>query len=123
MRTLFRKLLASTALLTLLLAMGPAHAQWQQVVSAHIELGVRSKFGEEPYTALFTVKRQERSKKATEVVYTASINVEADEFGKVVFPDDFRDKGGQQASPPEGTYTWTCTVEGEVVLSGKFVMP
>ena len=100
---------------------------WQTTHGADFvrTLAVRNKMAERDYTAEFIVYDTGHKK-----TYTATIEVEADDFPEVLFPYDFRQVDGSEVwglkgvdddpDTKEGNYIWNCIVEGEVVLSGSF---
>ncbi|MEE2694487.1 MAG: hypothetical protein VX884_03280 [Pseudomonadota bacterium] len=100
---------------------------WQTTYGVDLvrTLAVRNKMAERDYTAEFIVYDTGHKK-----TYTATIEVETDDFPKVLFPYDFRQTDGSgvwglkdvddDPDRKEGNYIWNCIVEGEVVLSGPF---
>ena len=85
-------------------------ALWQQSETLSIQLGVRDKNAlSESYTAVFSAENKEFG-----IVYEAKIKVAKDDWGFVLFPQDF---------PPgvkDGNYIWKCTVNGKKISSGTF---
>ncbi len=85
---------------------------WQGSVSPCVRLGVRDKFGElGSYTAVFAVTAPDGR------VYNATKNVKGNDFGYVLFPEDF----GASWSRP-GAYSYSCKVNGSVSYQGKFIV-
>lgn len=81
---------------------------WQQSASAEVELGVRDKYGETPFSAEFVVVGPEGRRE------TKTITVEGGAFGFVRYPGDFE---GYLAP---GAYRWSARVGGKVVADGRF---
>lgn len=82
---------------------------WQQSMSPSLELGVRDKYGETPYTAEFVVTDPKG------VSTRHKVEVGAGEFGFARFPDDF-----ENGMLMTGKYRWQALVDGKVVTQGKF---
>lgn len=93
----------------------PLQVQWQSSEHPSVRLAVRDKGGElGRYEATFVVTEHPSGKK-----FDKTITVEGDNFGSVTFPEDFSDFSN---SYYRKRYTWTCTVNGEVVLRGRFIL-
>lgn len=89
---------------------------WQKSEAINVKLGVRHKSGYlKEYKALFVAK----DKLGKE--YKAEISVLDDNFGYVIFPDDF--DFGLSGRKPSGNYSWKCFVNDKVVADGKFNWP
>ena len=82
---------------------------WQQSQSPSLELGIRDKYGETPYTVEFLVTDPKG------VVSSRKVEVEAGKFGFARFPEDF-----DKALLISGKYRWQAKVDGKVVRKGKF---
>ena len=99
----------SILFLILLTCALPTIAQtWQQSASPQVKLGIRDKWGEKTYVAEFVVVLPGGK------TQSAKIQVVADEFGSVNYPNDF---GGYMAP---GKYTWKARVSGRDVITGQF---
>jgi hypothetical protein len=102
------------ALLLLTPHVTPAQTRpiWQVDEGASIKLGVRDKFSVlGRYSATFIVTAPNGKK------FYKSIDVEGDQWGDVVYPDDFKQSRTVATS---GLHTWECVVNGEIALRGKF---
>ena len=87
----------------------PSEATWQYSQSPTVQLGVRDKMGDlGSYTAVFVVTDPEGTE------HRLKKDITGDDFGYVIFPDDFSVNAG------EGEYVWKATVEDFVVNEGKF---
>lgn len=89
--------------------------QWQWSESPSVRIGVRDKNDDlGGYEAAFVVTAARTGKQ-----WRKTIKVEGDHFGYLNFPDDF-------AAFDWATHTtrfdWTCTVNGKVVVKGKFLL-
>jgi hypothetical protein len=74
-----------------------------------VKLGIRDKYGSlGKFKAVFIVSAPDGSQ------HEASVSVEQDKWGYVLFPDDFE----TWAKP--GPYSWKCLVDSRQVLSGRF---
>lgn len=85
-------------------------AVWQYSAAPVVKLGVRNKEGRrtERFTAVCVVSAPDDKQ------YRAQTEVVGDNWGYVVFPDDFP----TWAKP--GPYTWQCLVDGKQVADGGF---
>ena len=88
---------------------------WQWSEAPSVRLGVRDKNDDlHGYEANFVVTAARTGRQ-----WRKSIKVEGDNFGYLDFPDDF-------AAFDWATHTtrfdWTCTVNGKVVVKGKFLL-
>ena len=114
-----RRLCAALFVLTLAAAGAAApvrrQVHWQWSESPSVRVGVRDKNDDlHGYEATFVVTAERTGKR-----WERKIKVEGDNFGYLNFPDDF-------AAFDWATHTtrfdWTCTVNGRVVVKGKFLL-
>ena len=86
----------------------------QQMLSVrHKMIGVK----ERPYKATFVVQNTENKN-----TYYSDLIVEGSNWGRVIFPDDFKNLDGSKLSfySDDGNFIWNCIVEDEVVIDGEF---
>ena len=86
----------------------------QQMLSVrHKMIGLK----ERPYKATFVVQNTENKN-----TYYSDLIVEGSNWGRVIFPDDFKNLDGSKLSfySDDGNFIWNCIVEDEVVIDGKF---
>ena len=86
----------------------------QQMLSVrHKMIGVK----ERPYKATFVVHNTDN-----EETYYSDLIVEGSNWGRVIFPDDFKNLDGSRLSfySDDGNFIWNCIVEDEVVIDGEF---
>ena len=86
----------------------------QQMLSVrHKMIGVK----ERPYKATFVVHNTDN-----EETYYSDLIVEGSNWGRVIFPDDFKNLDGSKLSfySDDGNFIWNCIVEDEVVIDGEF---
>ena len=86
----------------------------QQMLSVrHKMIGVK----ERPYKATFVVHNTDN-----EETYYSDLIVEGSNWGRVIFPDDFKNLDGSKLSfySDSGNFIWNCIVEGDVVIDGEF---
>ena len=86
----------------------------QQMLSVrHKMIGVK----ERPYKAKFVVHNTDN-----EETYYSDLIVEGSNWGRVIFPDDFKNLDGSKLSfySDGGNFIWNCIVEGDVVIDGEF---
>ena len=69
------------------------------------------------YQAKFIVHNADHNE-----TYYSEITVVNDEFGKVIFPDDFKYLNGSELFYYRngGNFIWNCIVDGDVVIDGSF---
>ena len=110
------KRLVTTTLLIAVLVTSTAAQQkptWQSSEHHEITLRVRDKYAVlGTYSAQFTITTP-RGKK-----YFASVEVQGDDWGEVVYPRDFNKPGD---GDDVGLFAYECTVRGKIVLRGNFV--
>ena len=83
---------------------------WQSSQEPVVEVGVRNKNGNrDKYTAVWIVSEPDGVRRGS------TATVERDNWGYVLYPDDFR----IYAKP--GRYSWECLVDGRQVAAGFFV--
>ncbi len=90
---------------------GPSsNAIWQYSVEPVVKLGIRNKEGRssDRFTVVCVVNAPDDKQ------YGAQKNVVGDNWGDMLFPDDFR------TSAKPGPYTWKCLVNGKEVADGGF---
>jgi hypothetical protein len=112
------------ALLLLALAAGAGGAaaaapgrqiQWQWSESPQVRLGVRDKNDDlHGYEATFVVTAERTGKR-----WRQTVKVEGDNFGYLDFPEDF---AAYDWATNATRFNWTCTVNGKVVVRGRFVL-
>ena len=86
----------------------------QQMLSVrHKMIGVK----ERPYKATFVVHNTDN-----EETYYSDLIVKGSNWGRVIFPDDFKNLDGSKLSfySDGGNFIWNCIVEGDVVIDGEF---
>ena len=86
----------------------------QQILSVrHKMIGVK----ERPYKATFVVQNTENKN-----TYYSDLIVEGSNWGRVIFPDNFKNLDGSKLSfySDYGNFIWNCIVEDEVVIDGEF---
>ena len=89
------------------------HWQWSEAPS--VRIGVRDKNGDlHGYEANFVVTAARTGRQ-----WRKSIKVEGDNFGYLNFPDDF---AAYDWATHTTRFDWTCTVNGKVVVKGKFLL-
>ena len=89
------------------------HWQWSEAPS--VRLGVRDKNDDlKGFEANFVVTAARTGKQ-----WRKTVKVEGDHFGYVNFPDDF---AAFDWAAHATRFDWACTVNGKVVVKGKFVM-
>ncbi len=89
------------------------HWQWSEAPS--VRLGVRDKNDDlHGFEATFVVTSERTGKK-----WQTKIKVEGDNFGYVNFPEDF---AAFDWATNATRFSWTCTVNGKVVVKGKFLL-
>ena len=89
------------------------HWQWSE--SPSVRLGVRDKNDDlKGYEADFVVTAVRTGKQ-----WRAKVRVEGDNFGYVNFPDDF---AAYDWATHATRFDWTCTVNGRVVVKGRFAL-
>jgi hypothetical protein len=89
--------------------------QWQWSESPSVRIGVRDKNDDlKGYEATFVVTSERTGKR-----WERKIKVEGDNFGYLNFPDEFAAFDWATHAP---RFRWTCTVGGEVVVKGRFVL-
>lgn len=90
-------------------------AQWQWSEAPSVRLGVRDKNDDlHGYEAHFVVTAARTGKQ-----WRKSVKIEGDNFGYLNFPDDFAAYEWATQAP---RFDWTCTVNGKVVVKGKFLL-
>ena len=88
---------------------------WQWSEAPSVRIGVRDKNGDlGGYEATFVVTAERTGKK-----WQQKIKVEGDDFGYLNFPDDF---AAYEWATHATRFNWTCTVNGRVVVKGKFLL-
>jgi hypothetical protein len=89
--------------------------QWQWSEAPSVRLGVRDKNDDlHGYEASFVVTAARTGKQ-----WRQKVKVEGDNFGYLNFPDDF---AAYEWATNVPRFDWTCTVNGKVVVKGKFVL-
>jgi hypothetical protein len=89
------------------------HWQWSE--SPSVRIGVRDKNDDlHGYEASFVVTAERTGKQ-----WRQKIKVEGDNFGYLNFPDDF---AAFDWATHATRFSWTCTVDGKVVVKGKFAL-
>lgn len=89
------------------------HWQWSEAPS--VRLGVRDKNDDlHGYEATFVVTAARTGKQ-----WRQKVKVEGDNFGYLNFPDDF---AAFDWATHATRFDWTCTVNGKVVVKGKFLL-
>ena len=89
--------------------------QWQWSEAPSMRLGVRDKNDDlHGYEADFVVTAVRTGKQ-----WRKTTRVEGDNFGYLNFPDDF---AAYDWATHATRFDWACTVNGKVVVKGKFVM-
>lgn len=89
--------------------------QWQWSEAPSVRIGVRDKNDDlHGYEASFVVAAARTGK-----VWRKSVKVEGDNFGYLNFPDDFAAFDWATNAPH---FYWTCTVNGKVVVKGRFML-
>jgi hypothetical protein len=89
------------------------HWQWSE--SPSVRLGVRDKNDDlNGFEAHFVVTSERTGKQ-----WRKSIRVEGDNFGYLNFPDEFAAFEWATHAP---RFDWACTVNGKVVVKGKFLL-
>ena len=89
--------------------------QWQWSESPSVRVGVRDKNDDlHGYEATFVVTAARTGKQ-----WRQTVKVEGDNFGYLNFPDDFAAFDWATHAP---RFDWTCTVNGKVVVKGKFLL-
>ncbi len=89
------------------------HWQWSEAPS--VRIGVRDKNDDlHGYEATFVVTAVRTGKQ-----WRQKVKVEGDNFGYLNFPDDF---AAFDWATNATRFDWTCTVNGKVVVKGKFVL-
>ena len=86
----------------------------QQMLSVrHKMIGVK----ERPYKAKFVVHNMDN-----EETYYSDLIVKGSNWGRVIFPDDFKNLDGSKLYfySDGGNFIWNCIVEGDVVIDGEF---
>lgn len=120
-------LLGTLALLLLLGAAAPAHAQtWMVSTTAQIKLGVLDKYGQlGSYTATFVVHNERTGKD----YFLVKEMIKGQSGVDVLFPTEpsdpeyFKAETGEAANAIPGRYTWECRVKGTKAVGGKFTFP
>jgi hypothetical protein len=80
-----------------------------------VRVGVRDKNDDlHGYEATFVVTAARTGKQ-----WRQTVKVEGDNFGYLNFPDDFAAFEWATHAP---RFDWTCTVNGKVVVKGKFLL-
>jgi hypothetical protein len=89
------------------------HWQWSE--SPSVRIGVRDKNDDlHGYEATFVVTAARTGKQ-----WRQTVKVEGDNFGYLNFPDEFAAFDWATHAP---RFNWTCTVNGKVVVKGKFML-
>jgi hypothetical protein len=89
--------------------------QWQWSESPSVRIGVRDKNDDlHGYEATFVVTAERTGKR-----WEQKVKVEGDHFGYLNFPDDF---AAFDWATHATRFNWTCTVNGKVVVKGKFAL-
>jgi hypothetical protein len=89
------------------------HWQWSEAPS--VRIGVRDKNDDlHGYEASFVVTAARTGKQ-----WRKTVKVEGDNFGYLNFPDDFAAFEWATHAP---RFDWACTVNGKVVVKGKFML-
>ena len=101
-----------------------ADNQWQSSMGGSKQmLSVRHKMlgADREYKAEFIVYNKD-----TEEAYFSDILVNTDNWGRVLFPDDFKKSDGSTIYSIRvgekfgGNFIWNCLVEGDIVVGGTF---
>jgi hypothetical protein len=88
---------------------------WQWSEAPSVRIGVRDKNDDlHGYEANFVVTAERTGKQ-----WRQKIKVEGDNFGYLNFPDDF---AAYDWATHATRFSWTCTVNGKVVVKGKFAL-
>ena len=112
--TLISMLAAALGVLVVAGSEAAPAVSWQESVSPSYRIGIRDKFGDlGQYDATFIVSDGKHD-------WTKTIHVRNDDWGFVLFPDDFED--GTFANFNNVKYKWRATVNGKVVISGRFTL-
>jgi len=107
-------LVAASLLIVPLGGAAAARVEWQESVAPLYRIGIRDKFGDlGRYDATFAVTDGRHTWRKT-------IRVKNDDWGFVLFPDDFED--GTFANFNNVPYKWQATVKGRVVTKGRFTL-
>ncbi|HKO06446.1 MAG TPA: hypothetical protein VJ487_01935 [Alphaproteobacteria bacterium] len=113
-RALFSMLVAALGILVVAGSEAAPAVSWQESVSPSYRIGIRDKFGDlGQYDASFIVSDGKHD-------WTKTIHVRNDDWGFVLFPDDFED--GTFANFNNVKYRWRATVNGKAVISGRFTL-
>jgi hypothetical protein len=89
--------------------------QWQWSEAPSVRIGVRDKNDDlHGYEATFVVTAARTGKQ-----WRKALRVEGDNFGYLNFPDEFAAFDWATQAP---RFDWTCTVNGRVVVKGKFLL-